>query len=201
MIHLLAEGDTVELVQHRLMEAFADAVGLRALGFGARVVDVLDREIEFVLVPLRIAAILAAAISQYPQQLDVMAIEEGNYSIVEQIGRGDRCLAIVELGTGNLGVGVDESLLIDAPDSLQVADIECILGAAIAWMLTLELAMGLLLCLGLFQRDDLGLGQHQAFLGAPGFQRLESFGQGLQIMSLPHATYATRWHCEPPLAT
>jgi hypothetical protein len=32
--------------QHGFMEAFADAVGLRAFGFGARVVDVLDREIE-----------------------------------------------------------------------------------------------------------------------------------------------------------
>ena len=34
-IHLLAEGDTVELVEHRFVEALADAVGLRALGLGA----------------------------------------------------------------------------------------------------------------------------------------------------------------------
>ena len=38
-IHLLAEGDTVELVEHRLVEALADAVGLRALGLGPRVID------------------------------------------------------------------------------------------------------------------------------------------------------------------
>jgi hypothetical protein len=56
-----AERDAVELVQHGFMEAFADAVGLRALGFGAGVIDVLDREIELVLVPLRIAAVLTAA--------------------------------------------------------------------------------------------------------------------------------------------
>ena len=42
------------------MEAFADVVGLRALGFGARVIDVLDREVELVLMPLRVATILAA---------------------------------------------------------------------------------------------------------------------------------------------
>ena len=42
------------------------AVGLRALGFGARVIDVLDREIELVLMPLRIATVLAAAVGQYP---------------------------------------------------------------------------------------------------------------------------------------
>ena len=47
-IHLLAERDTVELVEHGLVEALADAVGLRALGLGAAVVDVLDCEIELV---------------------------------------------------------------------------------------------------------------------------------------------------------
>jgi hypothetical protein len=39
-------------------------------------------------------------------------------------------------------------------------------------MLAIELAMRLLLGVGFFQRDDLRLGPHQAFLGAPGFQRL-----------------------------
>ena len=55
-IHLFTERDTVELVEHRSVEAFADAVGLRALGLGARVIDVLNREIELVLVPFGIAA-------------------------------------------------------------------------------------------------------------------------------------------------
>ena len=41
-IHLLAERDTIEFVQHGLVEALTDAVGLRALGPGARVIDVLD---------------------------------------------------------------------------------------------------------------------------------------------------------------
>ena len=44
--HLFAERDTVELVEHGLVEAFTDAVGLRALGLGARVIDVLDRKVE-----------------------------------------------------------------------------------------------------------------------------------------------------------
>ena len=95
-----------------------------------------------------------------------MAFEQRDHPIIEQISRRDRRLAIVELGTGDLGVGIDEGLLIDAPNSLQIADIEGILGAAIARMLALKLAMSLLLGLGLFQRDDLRLGQYQAFLGA-----------------------------------
>jgi hypothetical protein len=45
--------------------------GLLAL---ARVIDVLDREIELVLVPLGVAAILTAAIGQNAQQLDLMAV-------------------------------------------------------------------------------------------------------------------------------
>src|SRR5262249_46325588 len=62
--------------------------------------------------------------------------------------------------------GVDEGLLVDASNTLQIADIEGVLGAAVTWMLALELAVRLLLGLGLFQRDDLRLGQHQALLGA-----------------------------------
>src|SRR4029450_11692376 len=112
------------------MERFPDAVGLRSFGFGARVVDVLDREIELVLVPLRIAAVLAAAIGQYAQQLDVIALEQRDHAVVEEISRRNRRLAIVELGAGNLGVGVDEGLLVDAPNSLQIADIERSLGTA-----------------------------------------------------------------------
>ena len=45
-IHLPAEGDTVELVKHGFMASFADPIGLRDLGFGARMINVLDREVE-----------------------------------------------------------------------------------------------------------------------------------------------------------
>jgi hypothetical protein len=48
------------------MKALADAIGLRALGVSARVIDILDREVEFVFVPLRVAAILAAVVGQHP---------------------------------------------------------------------------------------------------------------------------------------
>ena len=43
--------------------AKTDAVYLRALGLGARVIDVLDREIQLILVPFRVAAELTAAVS------------------------------------------------------------------------------------------------------------------------------------------
>src|SRR3569833_158990 len=45
-VDLLSERDLVELVQDRLMEALADHIGLRRLGFGARMVDVVDGQIQ-----------------------------------------------------------------------------------------------------------------------------------------------------------
>ncbi len=59
-------------------------------------------------------------------------------------------------------------------------------------MLALEFAVRFLLGLGLFQRDDLRLGQHQALLGTLGFQRFEPFLHGLHVMALPDTTNASR---------
>src|SRR6201986_4100455 len=114
--------------------------------------DVLDRKVKLVFVSLRVATILAAAVGQYAQKLDVVLLEQRQHPIIEQICRRDRCLAIVKFSASDLGVRIDEGLLVDAANALQIADIERILGAAIAWMLALELAMGLLFGLGLFQR-------------------------------------------------
>jgi hypothetical protein len=44
--------------------------------------------------------------------------------------------------TPNLAVGIDEGLLIDASDALESADIEGILGAAVAWALSFEFTPG-----------------------------------------------------------
>ena len=46
----------------------------------------------------------------------IMTVAEGDHVVVQKIGCRDRRLAIIELGASNLGVGVDEGLLVDAPD-------------------------------------------------------------------------------------
>jgi hypothetical protein len=102
----------------------------------------------------------------------------------------NRRFAVIELGAADLAVGIDEGLLVNPPHALEIADIEGVLGAAVPRMLALELAMGLLLGLGLFQRNKLGFGQHQAVLGALGFQGFEPFVHGLQVVAQPHATHA-----------
>jgi len=86
-----------------------------------------------------------------------MTVEEGDHAVVQKIGRRDRRLAIIELGASNLGVGVDKGLLVDTPDPLQIANIERVLGAAVARRLALKFAMGLLLGLGLFQATSWAL--------------------------------------------
>src|SRR5215471_4502174 len=50
IVDLLAEGDTIELIQQRFVEPLADPVGLRALRPGPRVFDILDGEVEIILV-------------------------------------------------------------------------------------------------------------------------------------------------------
>ena len=74
-IDFLAERHPVELVEHGAMEALADAVGLRALGLGAAVVDVLDREIELIFVAFA-AAKLGATIGQHARQANAVLVVE-----------------------------------------------------------------------------------------------------------------------------
>lgn len=59
-----------------MVEAFADSIRLPALGLGARVIDILDSQAEFIFVPLGVAAILRAAVGQHPTEPDLVLIEE-----------------------------------------------------------------------------------------------------------------------------
>jgi hypothetical protein len=99
------------------------------------------------------------------------------------------CLAVIQLGEGHLRVDIDDGLLIDPSDPLQRADIEGILRAAVTGAFAVELAVRLLVGLGLFQRGDLRLGQQDTFLRRLGFERLEAQLHRRQIVPLPHATH------------
>ena len=191
-VDALSEGDPVELVQHRLVEALDDSIRLRVLGLGTGVIHVLNGQVQLVLVMLGVAAILRAAVRQHAGELHLLSVVEGHDAVIQQVGRGERRLTIVELGEGHLRVGVDEGLLVDAPDPLHVADVEGVLGAAIARALALELAVRLLLGLGLFERGELALGQNETVLRDLRLERLEALLHGLEIVALPHAADAGR---------
>lgn len=76
------------------------------------------------------------------------------------------------------------------PTPLHVADVEHILGAAIAWTFALEVAMRFLFALDLLQRGQLALGEDETFLGDLGFEGLQPFLHRLKIMALPDAANA-----------
>jgi hypothetical protein len=71
-------------------------------------------------VPFGVAAELAAAVSQHAQQLDIVLLEEWQHRVIEQIGRRDRRFAVVELGKGDLGVGVNAGIARASIVSLQL---------------------------------------------------------------------------------
>ena len=63
IIELLPKRDAIKLILDGAMETLADAVGLRALGLGPGVVDVLDRQVKLVFVAVA-ATELGAAVGR-----------------------------------------------------------------------------------------------------------------------------------------
>ena len=185
VIELLAERDLVELLQDRLVEPLADAVGLGRLHLSLCVIDVVDRQEELEVVFVNAATIFGAAIRHDPQHRQVVFFVEWQHPVVEQVGRGDRRLGGVEFGMGHLAIGVHVGLLVDPANALEGADIERVLAAQITRMSGLNLAAGLIVQLLLFKRLNLGLGQDCAFLGNLGFQRLEPLFEVGQIVPQP----------------
>jgi len=144
VIELFAKCGGVKLFLDGAMEAFADTVGLRVASLGAAVVDVLHRQVQFVLVVLALAAIFRATIGEHAQQRNFVLLEERQHTVVEQISRDQGGLAVVPFGEADLGVSIEKGLLIDAPYALDGADIVRVLGAEIAGMRGLDFAVGLL---------------------------------------------------------
>ena len=126
------------------MEPFTNAVGLRVVGLGSGMVDVLHRQVELVGVVLRLPAVLGAPVSEDAKQLDALLIEKWDHPVVEQISCGDGALVGVELGSGHPAVGINEGLLIDPAHALDGTYIVGVLGTQVAGMLRLDLVVGFL---------------------------------------------------------
>ena len=97
-VDLLSKCNLIELFENRSVESFADAVGLRALCFRLSVINVLDGEVQLIVVLIRLSAILGAAVGEHAKQRNTVRFEEGNHSIVQQVGCLNRLLLQVELG-------------------------------------------------------------------------------------------------------
>src|SRR6476619_8179249 len=71
-----------------------------------------------------------------------MRFKKRQHSVIEQIRRHDRRLAIIELGKSHLAVGIDNRLLIDWSHPLESPDIKGVLSAAVSRTFALELPVG-----------------------------------------------------------
>jgi hypothetical protein len=69
-------------------------------------------------VPLRVAGVFGAPVGKHAQQLDSLAVEERKHAIIEEVGCGDRRLAVIEFGERDLCGGVDDGLMVDTSNPL-----------------------------------------------------------------------------------
>jgi hypothetical protein len=107
---------------------------------------------------------------------------------IEQIGGGDRRLTVVELGEAELGVGIEEGLLVDPPDALESSDVEGVLSAAVAGAFGIELTVGFLVGLGLLQGGELAFCEDQSLLRHFSFEGFEAELHGGEVVAQPDAT-------------
>jgi hypothetical protein len=87
-------------------------------------VDVLDREIQLVRMPVGLAAVLRPAVREPPRERNPVLIKKGHDPIVERIGRGDGGFLRIEFRKAHLRVRVDPRLLVNPADALQRPDVE-----------------------------------------------------------------------------
>ena len=163
-VYLLSESDGVEFVLGSPVEAFTDAVCLRALGLDLGMVDVLDGQIQFVFMCFPVSAVFGSPVREHPHQFQVMLLEERNHPVIEHVRRHERVLPVVKFGESDFGIGVDDRLLVNVPLAFDIPYIIGVLRHQEAWIISLYFSVCLFLRLGFFQRGHLVLVKHDAFL-------------------------------------
>ena len=87
-VDLPAERDPIELVEHRLVEALADPVGLGASGLGLRVLDLVQTQEDLVRVAVETATELRPAIGQDPEDPNLLILKERQRAVVQSVCGG-----------------------------------------------------------------------------------------------------------------
>ena len=133
-VEVFAERDLIKFLQYGLVEPLANAVGLWVFDLGLCVVNVVDGQEQLIVVLVGSAAEFRSPVGQDAQHRKFIFFVEWQHLIIEKVGRGDRSLGCVELGMGNLAIGIDIGLLVNSPHAFQRTDIEGVLTARIARM-------------------------------------------------------------------
>ena len=170
-IQFFTESHLIKLLQNRLVEAFADAVGLGRHGLCPGVVDVIDGQVELVIVLIHLAAILGATVREDAQHRQALAGIKRQHPVVQQISGGDRRFCGVQLAMHDFAVSVDKRLLVNAPHTFEIADVERVLRTEIARVGGLDLAAGHVVLVLSLQCRNLFVAQDNAFVGDLGLKR------------------------------
>ena len=123
VVDLFPECCPVELVLNRLMKPLTDTVGLRMLRLGPGMSYLVEAQEQLIGMRVFASTELRSPICQHAQNFHTVLLEERQHPVIQRIGGGDRNLGVVDLGEGHRAVGVDYRLLIDAPNSFEIANI------------------------------------------------------------------------------
>ena len=153
-------------------------------------IDVVDCQEELEVVFIDPPTIFSPPICQNAQHRQIVFFMKRQNPVIEQVGRGDRSLGGVQVDLRDLAISIYIGLLINAPNTLEGADIERVLRSQTAGMGRLDLAAGCIIQLFLFQGLDLCLGQDTTFFGDFGLQRLQAGFDVRQILAQPDQSHA-----------
>ena len=178
--------DAEVFVEEGAVEAFEVSVALRAADLGGAVFDAFELEEEFVGVVVRASAELAPVVGEDGLDGDLEFLEEGQDVVVEEVDGGQRHLGGVEAGEGVAGMAVDGGLGVDAPDALEMADMESVHGEQRAGVWGVDVALAEL-GVEAFQQPDLFVGELDGAFAGVLLEAKESVVFGEQVVAFPDA--------------
>lgn len=157
------------------MEALADAVRLPRHRLRFCMVDIVDGQIQLVIILLHLTTVLRSPVGQYSQHWQSLGLVERQYTIIKQVGGGERRFTRIQLAVCPFRVRIHERLLVDAAHTFQIAHVEGVLRPQIPRMYRLGFTTGIVIVRLLLQRCDLSLSKHDAFSGDLFLKRLQAF--------------------------
>src|SRR5215213_5619859 len=96
------------------MEPFTNAIGLWMFCFCSGMINIFQRQVQFILMVFPGAAVFSSAISKHSKQGDTMLFKEWKHPVVKHICGHQSAFTVVKLGRGNFAVSINKSLLIDS---------------------------------------------------------------------------------------
>ena len=177
------------------MEAFDDAVRLRAPDLGLAVLDAFELEEQLVGMAVGPAAELAAIVREYGLDRHAVLLEEGHHIGVQQMHGGQRHLVGVEAAPGEARAAVDGGLQVDLADRFQVTHEEGIDSHQIAAVVGLDVTFPELRAEAFERRHLFFVELHDA-VGRGLLQSHQPVMLAEQAVAAPHAAHPARRHLD-----